>query len=57
MRISPFSEPELVATPALNTIEVAVPKATALPAELVTVGALPPGLAEAPEKVRFLAPV
>ena len=57
MRISPFSEPEVVATPALNTIEVTVPKATAVPAELALVGALPLGLAEAPEKVRLLEPV
>ena len=47
----------MLATPEVKVIGVAVPKATAVPEALVTVGALPPGLAEAPEKVRLLEPV
>ena len=47
----------MVATPAVNVIAVAVPKLVAVPELLATVGVVPLGLAEAPEKVRFLAPV
>jgi len=37
-------------------IDVALPKALALPEPLDTVGAVPPGLDEAPEKVRLREP-
>ena len=55
--IAPFFEPVTVATPAVNLIEVDLPKAVAEPELLLTVGALPPGLAEAPLKVRLCEPV
>ena len=55
--MTPFLVPEMLATPELKVIGVAVPKATAVPEALVTVGALPAGLAKAPEKVRLLEPV
>ena len=38
--------PETVATPFVNVIAVAVPKFTAVPDELVTVGLVPFGLAK-----------
>ena len=44
-------------TPALKLIAVASPKATLEPEELETVGSVPSGLAEAPEKVRLLVPL
>ena len=47
----------MLATPEVKVIAVELPKAMAVPEALATVGALPPGLAEAPEKVRFLEPV
>ena len=40
----------------MKLIAVAVPKAVAVPELLATVGAVPPGLAVAPEKVRLLEP-
>jgi hypothetical protein len=41
----------------VKLIDVALPKATAVPELLATVGAFPPGLEAAPEKVRLWAPV
>ena len=56
-RITPFLEEETEATPELKLIAVAEPKATAVPELLTTVGLVPPGLAEAPEKMRLCEPV
>ena len=46
-----------VATPAVKVSAVALPKATAVPALLTTVGLVPPGLAAAPEKTSECEPV
>src|SRR5437899_2138896 len=56
--ITPFEEPETVATPLVNVIVSAVPKLTAVPVLLVTVGFVI-GFVEgiAPEKVSDLSPV
>ncbi len=55
--ITPFFVDVTVATPAVKLIAVAVPKGTAVPLLLATVGAAPLGLAVAPAKVRLWAPV
>jgi hypothetical protein len=55
--IAPLLDPETAATPAAKVRAVALPKLIAVPVESVTVGALPPGLEEAPEKVRLWEPV
>jgi hypothetical protein len=46
-----------VATPEVKVIAVVEPKAIAVPELLTTVGAVLPGLAEAPEKTRLWEPV
>jgi hypothetical protein len=46
----------IVATPAVKVSAVALPKATAVPEPLETVGALFAGLAEAPEKISECEP-
>ena len=46
-----------LATPEVKVSAVLLPKATLLPELLATVGAVPPGLAEAPEKTRLWEPV
>ena len=46
-----------MATPAVKVSAVAVPKAIAVPELLATVGAVPLGLAEAPEKTSEWEPV
>jgi hypothetical protein len=55
--ITPFLVVETVATPLVKVIAVAVPKLVAVPELLETVAKAPLGLADAPLKVRFLAPV
>jgi hypothetical protein len=50
---TPFFEEETDAMPEEKLSAVALPKLTAVPELLTTVGRLPPGLAEAPEKVRL----
>ena len=57
MTITPLLEPEMDATPLAKLIGVAVPKATAVPEELLTVGLLASGLADAPPNVRLCEPV
>ena len=54
--MTPLEVPETVATPLVKLREVAVPKFVAVPDELVTVGLLPLGLAEAPANVRLCEP-
>ena len=53
----PFLVEVAVATPEVKVIAVALPKLIAVPELSAIVGRAPLGLAEAPEKVRFLAPV
>jgi len=55
--IAPLLLEDTVATPLVNVIVVAVPKLTALPVLLVTVGAVPLGDEEAPVNVIDLSPV
>jgi hypothetical protein len=55
--ITPLLPDDTVATPFVKVIVVAVPKLTALPVLLVTVGALPLSDDEAPVKVIDLSPV
>jgi hypothetical protein len=54
---TPFLAVATVATPAVKVSAVALPKATAVPELLATVGALPAGLDEAPLKTRLWEPV
>jgi hypothetical protein len=54
--MTPLLEPETVATPLENVVAVALPKLTAVPEALVTVGVWVP-MALAPPKVRFFEPV
>ncbi len=55
--MTPLDVPETVATPFVKVMAVAVPKFVAVPDELVTVGVLSSGLADAPPKVRLCEPV
>ncbi len=55
-RITPFVEPETVATPLANVIAVFEPKLTWAPAALLTVGLVAPAV-PAPAKVRVCDPV
>jgi hypothetical protein len=49
--MTPLAVPEMVACPLVKLMAVALPKATAVPEELVTVGVYEP-MAVAPPKVR-----
>ena len=53
--MTPFAEPETVATPPVKVIAVAVPKVVAVPALFVTVGLNDPTV-PAPEKLRLYEP-
>jgi hypothetical protein len=52
----PFVTPPPVATPASKSIAVAAPNGVSTPVLSATVGVLPPGLAEAPEKTTLFSP-
>jgi hypothetical protein len=55
--ICPLFEPDTVATPLAKVIGSDVPKFTAVPVLLLTVGLVPLGLTLEPLKVRLLSPV